>query len=39
MLRVIATLALAPQLPALLGYLAPSVEQWRTTPFAGGVAR
>ncbi|MBP2366423.1 phosphotransferase [Pseudonocardia parietis] len=38
MLRVIATLALAPQLPALLGYLTPSIEQWRTMPFAGGVA-
>ena len=38
MLRAITALALAPQLPALVEYLAPTVEHWRTTPFAGGVA-
>ncbi|MFB4194280.1 aminoglycoside phosphotransferase family protein [Streptomyces carpaticus] len=37
MLRVIATLTLVPQLPVLLDYLKPTVEQWRTTPFAGGL--
>lgn len=36
-LRVIATLALVPQLPVLLGYLAPSVQEWRQGPFAGGL--
>jgi hypothetical protein len=38
MLRAIASLTLVPQLPALLGYLSPAVEQWQTMPFAGGVA-
>ncbi|GAA2042254.1 phosphotransferase [Streptomyces carpaticus] len=37
MLRIIATLTLVPQLPVLLDYLKPSVEQWRDTPFAGGL--
>jgi len=37
MLRAVATLTLAPQLPALVGYLTPAVEQWRTMPFAGGL--
>ena len=36
MLRAIATLTLAPQLPDLLEYLKPAVDQWRTMPFAGG---
>lgn len=34
MLRVVATLALAPQLPVLMQYLQPAVDQWRTRPFA-----
>ncbi len=38
MLRVIACLTLVPQLPVLVDYLAPGVEQWRTTPFAGGLS-
>ncbi|MES0832813.1 phosphotransferase [Nocardiopsis tropica] len=38
MLRAIAALALAPQLPVLVEYLGPAVDQWRTTPFAGGMA-
>lgn len=38
MLRVIAALALAPQLPPLLEYLNPAITQWQTMPFAGGVA-
>ncbi|CAL9522438.1 hypothetical protein SUDANB171_03847 [Streptomyces sp. enrichment culture] len=37
MLRVIATLTLVPQLPQLTEYLMPAVEQWRSTPFAGGL--
>ncbi|MFF3538097.1 phosphotransferase [Streptomyces sp. NPDC002466] len=37
MLRIIATLTLAPQLPDLVGYLKPVVEQWQTKPFAGGM--
>ncbi|QPP06396.1 aminoglycoside phosphotransferase family protein [Streptomyces bathyalis] len=37
MLRVIAALALAPQLPALPEYLNPAIIRWRTMPFAGGV--
>ena len=37
MLRAIATLALAPQLPVLVEYLQPAVDHWRTLPFAGGV--
>ncbi|MEX3106718.1 MULTISPECIES: phosphotransferase [unclassified Streptomyces] len=37
MLRVVATLTLAPQLPELMEYLMPAVEHWRTLPFAGGV--
>ncbi|NYI03825.1 phosphotransferase [Allostreptomyces psammosilenae] len=39
MLRAVACLALAPQLPPLVEYLTPAVDQWRTMPFAGGVAR
>lgn len=38
MLRAVATLTLAPQLPALVEYLKPAVEQWQTMPFAGGMA-
>lgn len=38
MLRVIASLTLVPQLPELAGYLGPAVDQWQTTPFAGGMA-
>ncbi|QOV33484.1 phosphotransferase [Streptomyces ferrugineus] len=38
MLRTIAALTLAPQLPALLEYLEPAIAQWRTAPFAGGLA-
>lgn len=37
MLRALTTLALAPQLPVLMDYLTPAVDQWRTMPFAGGV--
>ncbi|MFJ9173477.1 hypothetical protein [Streptomyces sp. NPDC102360] len=29
-------LTLVPQLPELTEYLAPAVEHWQTTPFAGG---
>ncbi|PSK90921.1 phosphotransferase family enzyme [Murinocardiopsis flavida] len=38
MLRAIASLALAPQLPALVDYIGPAVDGWRTMPFAGGMA-
>ncbi|MGY4970718.1 phosphotransferase [Streptomyces nigrescens] len=38
MLRVIASLALVPQLPSLVEYLQPAVDQWQTMPFAGGMA-
>lgn len=38
MLRAVATLALAPQLPVLVEYLRPAVEQWAAMPFAGGQA-
>lgn len=38
MLRGIAALALAPQLPQLPEYLNPVLAQWRSMPFAGGVA-
>jgi hypothetical protein len=37
-LRGIATLALVPELPVLLQYLKPAVDQWRSEPFAGGMA-
>ncbi|ANY06060.1 phosphotransferase [Pseudonocardia sp. HH130630-07] len=37
-LRALATLLLVPQLPELAGYLAPAVDAWRATPFAGGAA-
>ncbi|WP_181788272.1 phosphotransferase [Streptomyces phytophilus] len=38
MLRVIATLTLVPQLPELMEYLKPAVDDWQTRPFAGGVS-
>ncbi|WP_411153358.1 phosphotransferase [Streptomyces sp. A30] len=38
MLRVIASLMLVPQLSELVEYLKPSVDQWQTMPFAGGMA-
>jgi hypothetical protein len=38
MLRVVAVHALVPQLPVLAEYVKPAVDQWRTMPFAGGVA-
>ncbi|WP_017607687.1 aminoglycoside phosphotransferase family protein [Nocardiopsis xinjiangensis] len=36
-LRVIATLALIPQLPELSDHLTPAVQQWKQGPFAGGL--
>ncbi|UUU28743.1 aminoglycoside phosphotransferase family protein [Streptomyces sp. CA-210063] len=38
MLRAIASLSLVQQLPPLLDYLKPAVDQWQTMPFAGGMA-
>jgi hypothetical protein len=38
-LQGVASLALTPQLPALPGWLAPWLEQWRSSPFAGGLVR
>lgn len=38
MLRAVASLALAPQLPVLVDYLKPALEQWPAMPFAGGLA-
>ncbi|MFH8346124.1 phosphotransferase family protein [Streptomyces sp. NPDC018045] len=37
MIRVVACLALVPQLPMLVEALKPAIEQWRTLPFAGGL--
>jgi len=37
MLQSIACFALAPQLPLLAAALTPSLEQWRTLPFAAGL--
>ncbi|WP_407554468.1 phosphotransferase [Streptomyces sp. Pv4-95] len=37
MVRMVACLALAPQLPMLVEAVKPAVEQWRTTPFACGL--
>ncbi|MCK6551373.1 aminoglycoside phosphotransferase family protein [Myxococcota bacterium] len=37
-LQAVASLALTPQLPALPVWLAPWLEQWRSTPLAGGLA-
>ncbi|TLF81120.1 phosphotransferase [Nocardia cyriacigeorgica] len=39
MLRVVAYLALAPQLPVLVEVMKPAIDQWRAMPFAGGLAR
>lgn len=36
-LQGVASLALSPQLPALPGWLAPWLEQWRSSPFAGSL--
>ncbi len=36
-LQVVACLALAPQLPMLVEGLRPALQQWRTTPLAGGL--
>jgi aminoglycoside phosphotransferase (APT) family kinase protein len=36
-LQGVASLALTPQLPALREWLAPWLEQWRSSPFAGGL--
>jgi len=38
MLRGVALLALEPQLPRLVEFVKPAIEQWRTMPFAGGLA-
>jgi hypothetical protein len=38
MLRAIAALTYAPHLPVLVDYLKPTVDQWQTMPFAGGMA-
>lgn len=38
LLQVVACLCMAPQLPMLAEGLRPSVEQWRNTPLAGGLA-
>ncbi|WP_217238439.1 phosphotransferase [Streptomyces sp. AC555_RSS877] len=37
MLRIIASLTLVPQLPELVDYLKPAVDQWQRMPFAGGM--
>ncbi|GAA3788505.1 phosphotransferase family protein [Streptomyces phyllanthi] len=37
MLRAIASLTLVPQLPQLMEYLKPAVDQWRTMSFADGM--
>ncbi|MEV4647907.1 phosphotransferase [Saccharopolyspora sp. NPDC049357] len=37
-LRSVACLALVPQLPMLADAVRPAIEQWRTTPFAGGLS-
>lgn len=37
MLQAVACYALVPQLPMLAEGLAPSLERWRTMPFAGGL--
>lgn len=36
-LRAVASLSLVPQLPRLVEYLQPAIDEWRTEPFAGGV--
>ncbi|MEQ3552896.1 aminoglycoside phosphotransferase family protein [Pseudonocardia nematodicida] len=37
MLRAIAVLSMAPELPAVVDFVGPAVDAWRTMPFAGGV--
>ncbi|GAB3476813.1 aminoglycoside phosphotransferase/kinase family protein [Nocardiopsis coralliicola] len=37
-LRGLATLSLAPQLPAVVGFIAPVFSEWAGMPFAGGLA-
>ncbi|AFU00974.1 phosphotransferase [Nocardia brasiliensis] len=37
-LRAIAVLTLSPQLPALVEFLQPLIDQWHGMPFAGGLA-
>ncbi|MGR6917877.1 phosphotransferase family protein [[Actinomadura] parvosata] len=39
MLRAVAVLSFVPQLPVLLEYVKPAIEQWRAMPFAGGLSR
>ncbi|WP_410665204.1 aminoglycoside phosphotransferase family protein [Amycolatopsis sp. lyj-84] len=39
LLQVIACLAMAPDLPMLVDGLKPMIDQWRETPFAGGLAQ
>ncbi len=39
MLRVVAYLWLAPQLPVLVDFMKPAIDQWREMPFAGGLRR
>ncbi len=39
MLRAVAALSLAPQLPVLVEYLQPALDQWREMPFIGGLVR
>ncbi|MFI6215124.1 hypothetical protein ACIBCD_24305 [Nocardia brasiliensis] len=36
-LRAIAVLTLSPQLPALVEFLQPLIDQWHDLPFAGGL--
>jgi Ser/Thr protein kinase RdoA (MazF antagonist) len=38
MLQLVACLAMAPELPLLVDGLKPMIEQWRSTPFAAGMA-
>lgn len=38
MLQGVACLAMAPELPMLVEGLKPMIEQWRESPFAGGLA-
>ena len=38
MLQVVASLAVAPEVPGLAGWLGPVLEAWRARPLAGGLA-
>ncbi|MGW4129722.1 aminoglycoside phosphotransferase family protein [Amycolatopsis japonica] len=38
LLQVIACLSMAPELPMLVDGMKPMIDQWRATPFAGGLA-